>query len=67
MDLALIDSILESVRNCLRVESGFKKETWVIALRKVKEEQKRDTYNQPRIDNSNRRLTLVEDVLCSHR
>ena len=25
MDLALIDSILESVRNCLRLESGFQK------------------------------------------
>ena len=37
MDLALIDSILKSVRNGLRAESGFKKEAWLIALGKVKE------------------------------
>lgn len=37
MDLALIDSILKPVHNSLCIESGFKKETWLIALEKLKE------------------------------
>ena len=36
MDLALINSILEFVCNGLHIESGFKKEAWLIALKKVK-------------------------------
>lgn len=36
MQFALLTSMLESVRNGLRVQSGFKKETWKITVEDVK-------------------------------
>lgn len=37
MNLALINSIIESKRNGLYAKLGFKIEAWLIAFRKVKE------------------------------
>lgn len=36
MQFALLTSMLESVRNGLRVQSGFKKETWKITGKVLK-------------------------------
>lgn len=36
MEYTLLISMLESVRNRLRVETGFKKEAWKIAVEDVK-------------------------------